>query len=171
MSTITTDIYRGYKFTVQMSGGGTNYFAGRAAFQKVSGLKTTVEVIEYREGNNPDRAEKLIGMMSFDPITFERGLSTDDAFNSWIKDISGQTLNAASSGQNVPASSLDSEVRRDLTINLHNKAGDIVKQYLVKGAWASEYSIGDFDATSNDVVISTLVVQHHGIVETNLIPA
>jgi phage tail-like protein len=52
---------------------------------------------------------------------------------------------------------------------LYNKAGVKVKQYVLKGAWPSEYSIGDFDASSNDVVISTLTVQHHGIIETDLL--
>lgn len=147
-----------------MSGDGVNYFAGRTAFQKVSGLKTTVEVVEYREGNNPDRAEKLIGMMSYDAITLERGLSTDDAFNQWIQAVSKNTL---LDNSDVPSASLDKEVRRDLVINLHDKAGNPVKTYKVLGAWPSEYSIGDFDATSNDVVISSLVLQHHGIIETN----
>lgn len=165
MANLTTDIYRGYKFTVQMSGSGENYFAERTAFQKVSGLKTSVEVVEYREGNNADRAEKLIGMMSFDSVTFERGLSSDDAFNSWIKAVAGNTLGSSAA---VPSATLDKDVRRDLVINLHDKAGNIVKEYKLLGAWPSEYSMGDFDATSNDVVISTLVVQHHGIVETNL---
>lgn len=164
MANLTTDIYRGFKFTVEMSGG-TNYLS-RTAFQKVSGLKTTVEVVEYREGNNPDRAEKLIGMMSFDAVTFERGLSNDDDFNSWMKAVSASTLD---SGADVPAGGLDLEVRRDLIITLYNKAGEAAKKYVLKGAWPSEYSIGDFDASSNDVVISTLTVQHHGIIETDLL--
>ena len=164
MAILSTDIYRGFKFTVQMSGD-SNYFAGRTAFQKVSGLKTTVEVVEYREGNNPDRAEKLIGMMSFDAITLERGLSSDDAFNQWIKAVSGDTL--GNPAADMPAAGLDKDVRRDLVINLHDKAGKVVKVYKILKAWPSEYSIGDFDATSNDVVISSLVLQHHGIIETN----
>lgn len=163
MANLTRDIYRGFKFTVEMNGTGTKYF-NRAAFQKVSGLKTTVEVVEYREGNNPDRAEKLIGMMSFDAVTFERGLSNDDDFNSWMKAVSADTLSGGEEG--VPGSGLDADVRRDLTVTLYNKAGAKVKQYILKGAWPSEYSIGDFDASSNDVVISTLTVQHHGIIET-----
>lgn len=165
MANLTRDIYRGFKFTVEMGGATPKYF-NRAAFQKVSGLKTTVEVVEYREGNNPDRAEKLIGMMSFDAVTFERGLSNDDDFNSWMKAVSANTLN---SGAEVPVGGLDADVRRDLTVTLYNKAGQKVKQYVLKGAWPSEYSIGDFDASSNDVVISTLTVQHHGIIETDLL--
>lgn len=159
------DIYRGFKFTVEMAG--TNYFT-RTAFQKVSGLKTSVEVVEYREGNNPDRAEKLIGMVSYDAVTFERGLSNDLDFKNWIEAVGASTsaIGTPISGV-VAGTALDSEVRRDLTITLYNKKGDVVKKYKLLGAWASEYSIGDFDASSNDVVISTLVVQHHGIVETN----
>ena len=41
-----------------------------------------------------------------------------------------------------------------------------LSEYTLQKAFPSEYSIGDFDASSNDVVISTLVLQHHGIIET-----
>lgn len=160
------DIYRGFKFTVEMANSGT--YLSRTAFQKVSGLKTSVEVVEYREGNNPDRAEKLIGMVSYDAVTFERGLSDDLDFKNWIEAVGASTsARPQSQAGVVPGDALDSEVRRDLTITLYNKKGEVVKKYKLLGAWASEYSIGDFDASSNDVVISTLVVQHHGIVETN----
>jgi phage tail-like protein len=83
-----------------------------------------------------------------------------------MKAVSANTLN---SGAEVPVGGLDADVRRDLTVTLYNKAGQKVKQYVLKGAWPSEYSIGDFDASSNDVVISTLTVQHHGIIETDLL--
>jgi len=163
MAEFSGEIYRGYKFSVEIVGAS---FITRTAFQKVSGLKTSVEVVEYREGNNPDRMEKLIGMMSFDAVTLERGISSDDDFNSWIKLVSANTLEGASAV--MPASGSDSEVRKDVIIKLHDKKGVAVKQYKLLSAFPSEYTIGDFDATSNDVVISSLVLQHHGIIETDL---
>lgn len=163
---ITKDIYRGFKFTVSSGG-----FEQRASFQKVSGLKTSVEVVDYREGNNLDRVEKLSGMITYDTVTLERGLSYDDDFNAWMKLVADVTSGGGSGA--VPNSGApdfgDGSYRRDIIITLHNKQGTAVKEYKLKGAFPSEYSIGDFDATSNDVVIASLVLQHHGIEEKNLV--
>jgi phage tail-like protein len=147
---------------------GSGSFFEQAAFQKVSGLKTSVEVVEYREGNNPDRMEKLIGMMSFDAVTLERGISNDDDFNKWMKQVAASTLEG-DAGNVSGGSALDREVRKDVIIKLHDKKGTAVKEYKLIDAFPSEYTIGDFDATSNDVVISSLVLQHHGIVEKDLV--
>ena len=162
MANLDKDIYRGFKFTVEIDG------FDRASFQKVSGLKTSIEVVDYREGNNLDRVEKLAGMVTYDTVTLERGLSTDSDFMNWMKKV---TNVVGLGGAGVSNSGLKDfgtdSYRQNITINLHNKQGEIVKSYKLMGAFPSEYSIGDFDATSNDVVISTLVLQHHGIEETN----
>lgn len=160
MPNLDKDIYRGFKFTVEILG------FTRASFQKVSGLKTSIEVVDYREGNNLDRVEKLAGMVTYDTVTLERGLSTDSDFMEWMKKV---TNVVGVGGQDIPDGGLSDfgadSYRQNITINLHNKQGKRVKSYKLMGAFPSEYSIGDFDATSNDVVISTLVLQHHGIEE------
>jgi phage tail-like protein len=167
MATLQKDIYRGFKFTVTIAG---NDFK-RAAFQKVSGLKKSVEVVEYREGNMPDRMEKFSGMMTYDTLTLERGVSYDDDFNTWFKSVSDT---ATSGTPNTPPNSGGadfgvSSYRKNLTIKLYNKQAQVVKTYKVLGAWPSEYEIGDLDATSNDVLITTLTLQHHGIEETDML--
>lgn len=168
MAKLTKDVYRGFKFSVTLSSPGEVFNLSRGAFQKVSGLKSSVEVVEYREGNMADRMEKLAGMMSYDAVTLERGISYDDDFNKWMKLVCDTTTG----GGATPPSSGSADIgtdsfRCDVTIELYNKQGVAVKQYKLKDAWPSEYTIGDFDATSNDVVISSLVLQHHGIEETD----
>jgi phage tail-like protein len=168
MANLTKDVYRGYKFSVQIDG------FKRASFQKVTGMKSSVEVVEYREGNMPDRMEKLAGMMTYDSVTLERGISGDDDFRSWMETVC-DVLNGA--GNTPVASSSNSlndfgatSYRKNVIIQLHDKSGAVVKKYTLLNAWPSEYTIGDFDATSNDVVISSLVLQHHGIKEENINP-
>lgn len=167
MAILQSDILRGYKFAVSVE---QNYF-DRVAFQKVTGLKSSVEVVEYREGNMPDRMEKFAGMMTYDAVTLERGISNDDDFNKWMKEV----CDVLSGGQgNLPPGSgaLDigaASYRKDITITLYNKSGQPAKEYKLLDAFPSEYTVGDFDASSNDVVISSLTIQHHGIQETNLL--
>ena len=168
MAILQKDIYRGYKFAVTLQSDNDAINLTRASFQKVSGLKTSVEVVEYREGNMPDRMEKLPGMMTYDSVTLERGLSYDDDFNKWMKAVCDPSI-AVITGQSGNPETGAGTYRCNVKIDLYNKQGLVVKSYLLKDAFPSEYSIGDFDATSNDVVISSLVLQHHGIVETDIL--
>lgn len=154
------DIYRGYKFTVELP---STLGFERSAFQKVTGMKASVEVVEYREGNMHDRMEKFAGMMSYDAVTLERGLSNDEDFQKWMKLVCD-----IQSTSTLPGSGLDKDYRLDVTIKLHDKSGRPVRQYTLLKAFPSEYTMGDFDATSNDVVITSLVLQHHGIIERKL---
>ena len=166
---LNKDVYRGFKFSVSIQGRSGGPELKRAAFQKVTGLKSSVEVVEYREGNMPDRMEKLAGMMTYDSVTLERGISYDNDFNLWMKLVC-DALKVGERGA-PPASGRpdfgDDSYRCDVTITLFDKTGKAVKDYKLLNAWPSEYTIGDFDATSNDVVISSLVLQHHGIEEKN----
>lgn len=157
---LTKEVYRGYKFSVSIGG------FDKASFQKVTGLKSSVEVIEYREGNMPDRMEKFAGMMTYDSVTLERGISKDEDFNKWMKEVCD--INANGIANQAKGDFGAGSYRKDITIFLHNKQGAPVKQYVLKNAFPSEYTIGDFDATSNDIVISSLVLQHHGIIENNV---
>ena len=170
MAILSKDVYRGFKFSVSLSGGA--FTLSRAAFQKVTGMKSAVEVVEYREGNMPDRMEKMAGMMTYDTVTLERGISYDDDFNAWMKLVCDGTASVAN-GEQPPASGSpdvgEGSYRCNIIIQLHNKQGQPVKQYTLLDAWPSEYTVGDFDATSNDVVISSLVIQHHGINEEDLL--
>ena len=53
-----------------------------AAVSKVSGLKRSSEVIEYKEGGNAIILKGL-GRTKYEPITLERGLTQDQDFVDW----------------------------------------------------------------------------------------
>ena len=46
------DPYRGFNFRVELGNGGDEV----AAFREVSGLNFTIDPVEYRAGNSPDRS-------------------------------------------------------------------------------------------------------------------
>jgi len=112
-------------------------------------------------------------MTTYDTVTLERGISNDDDFNAWIKTVGNASIEAAQNGTSVPQQPGvgvdvgEGSYRRNVVIKLYNKQGTVVKEYKLIDAFPSEYTVGDFDATSNDVVISSLVLQHHGFIETN----
>ena len=112
------DPYKNFKFRVRWDG---RYVAG---ISKVSGLRRRTEVIEHREGGDPSTSRKSPGRTTFDAIVLERGITHDHEFESWADAV--WTLGAAA-GAEVSLK----DFRKDLVIELHNEAGQLVLAYRV----------------------------------------
>jgi len=72
------DPYKTYRFLVYF---GTST-SPVAAVSKVTGLKRSSDVIEYKEGANAITLKGL-GRTKYEPITLERGLTQDLDFAKW----------------------------------------------------------------------------------------
>jgi phage tail-like protein len=140
------DPYKNFKFRVKWDG---KYVAGVSA---VSPLRRTTEVISYRTGSEPSTSRKAPGRICFDPITLERGVTHDAAFEEWAN-------TAWRLGSEVSLASF----RKDIVIELLNEAGQKVKAYFVYRCWPSEYqALPELDANANEVAIEKLVLEHEG---------
>jgi phage tail-like protein len=71
------DPFKNFKFRIKWDG---KYVAG---LSKMSALKRTTEVIEWREGGDPSYIHKMPGRTRYEPITLESGLTHDTAFEAW----------------------------------------------------------------------------------------
>ncbi len=142
--------YASYRFLV--------YFvpdtAPVAAINKVGAMTWSADVIDYREGGNPI-VLKSLGRVKYTPITLERGLTHDTAFEDWAN--AAQVLD---SGQ--PNTSLKN-LRKELRIDLLNEAGQPVIRYKVHRGWVSEYqAMPDLDANTNAIAIQHVKIEHEG---------
>lgn len=145
-STDRHDPYRNFNYVVTITGKKT--FA-RAGFQKITGLKVKTDVIEYREGADAQlNPHKLAGLVKFDPVTFERGMSEDMDMWNWIL---------------LQVGSNDDGHKCTITIELkdRNRAG--AKKWEMRESWISDYETGDFDAQGNGIMLDRMVVQHEGL--------
>jgi len=148
------DPYRNFKFEVEIGG-----FV-RAGFSKVTGLKHTVEAIEYREGGENETPRKLPGQSTYDNVVLERGMSTDTDFVDWIEEVFNlDQYNGDQGGE---------DFRRNVVVYLKNKAGTRVKKWTVYYAWPTEKASPDLDASANDVAIESLTLANEGVKEINL---
>lgn len=133
--TFVSDPLQAFRFRVSISG-----IPSTVGFQKVGGLSREVEVSTYLE-NMYDHEHKLPGRETFGEITFERGMyqdaSLEDAFKSLFT---------------------NQAVRRDVTLNVLDRFGNIRRTFSFAECWFSKYEVGDFDATSSDVLIETLTM-------------
>lgn len=150
------DPYRAFKFLVEITG--SMVFA-KAGFQRVSGLRASIEPIEYREGGDQDTVRKMPGLTTYEPITLERGMSEDkDMWNLFLK-----SFNVESNSQTK-----DPNFRVSVVIKLLDRDGRVAKAWRLNRAWASDYETGDFDAESSAVMIERITLQHEGITPIKL---
>ena len=144
------DPYKNFKFRVKWDG---RYVAG---VSKVSSLKRSTEVVEHREGGDPSTSRKSPGRTTYEAVTLERGVTHDVEFERWANKVwnFGNGLGAEVS--------LD-DFRKDVTIDLMNEAGQVVKSYALYRCWVSDYqALPDLDANANAVAIETLKLENEG---------
>jgi phage tail-like protein len=72
-----------------------------AGFQRVSGMTTQMETVEYREGGRNQSVHKLPGQFSHGNIVLERGLTNRTALWDWIQDIRSPSTSNADIRRNV----------------------------------------------------------------------
>lgn len=144
------DPYKSYRFLVYFDTS-TSPVAG---VSKVSSIKRSNDVVEYKEGGNAI-IRKGLGRQKYEPITLERGVTHDDSFEQWAN--AAQVLDKGS-----PSSSL-AKLRKEIRIELLNEQGQPVHRYLIHRAWVSEYqALPDLDAGTNAVAIEHIKVENEG---------
>lgn len=142
------DPYKNFRFRVLF---GSEAVAG---VSKVSGLKRTIEPVTHRDGGDLSTKRISPGLASFEPITIERGITHDDAFERWALSV----YNPDGAGQ---VSLLN--FRRDITIELYNLQGIKVRAWNAFRCWVSEFNATpEFDANANGVAFETIVLQNEG---------
>ena len=156
MPTFTTnasrvDPYKTYKFRIKGPDG--SYVA---AVSKVSSLKRTTEVVEFREGGNPSTTHKSPGQTKYDAITLERGVTHDTEFERWANKVWNH-------GSGLGAEVSLKDFRKDLVLEIYNEAGQLALAYKIYRCWPSEFvAFPDLDASASAIAIQTLKLENEG---------
>ena len=130
-----THPYGAFNFVVEIDG------VAVAGFAEVSGLDTTTDVIEYREGNQATTVRKMPGLHKFTNITLKRGYTQSADLWEWRKTVlDGQTQRSSGS------------------VSLLNEARDVVVRWNFHEAWPSALRGPSLDAGTSAVAIETLEI-------------
>jgi phage tail-like protein len=144
------DPYKSYRFLVYFGQSTTAV----AAVSKVTAVKRSSDVIEYKEGGN-NIILKGLGRTKYEPITLERGVTQDNDFITWAD--AAQKLD-----QGHPTSSL-ANLRREIRIQLLNEEGQAVHGYIVHRCWVSEFqALPDLDAGANAIALEHIKLENEG---------
>lgn len=137
--TFIADPLQSYKFQLSISG-----IPATVGFSKVGGMSREYEVVEYLE-NMFDYTHKLPGREKVGEVTFERGMYAGDET---LWDAFKYVATMGPSG-----------TRRDCTLNVLDRWGNVRRTFQLAECWFSKFETGDFDASSSEVIIETLTMQ------------
>ena len=148
VNTTRIDPYKNFKFRVKWE---NLYVAG---LSKMSAIKRSTEVIEWREAGGPSIVRKLPGRTKFEPVTFEVGLTHDKQLIAWADQVNSPQGDAAMSLKNY---------RKDITVEVLNLQATPVMAFTLHRAWVSEFQgAPEMDANANAVAIQTLKIEYEG---------
>jgi phage tail-like protein len=158
-ATFRDDPYKSYKFRLKWEG---QYVAG---ISKVSALTHTTQVVTYREGGDPTTPRRMPGQSEYAPITLERGVTHDTAFEqsaNKVRDYHNVTTEDPQSGTGNEDASLQ-DFRRDIVLEVYSEAGQKVLAYTIYRCWPSEFrAVPEMDADGNAVAIESLTLENEG---------
>jgi phage tail-like protein len=136
--------YAQFNFLVDLGTGDTE--SVEAGFGECSAIATSVDVIEYRMGN--DRANnprKITGLNRVADVTLRRGLIGSLQLYQWIDAIRNGDQNAV----------------RNVTIQLQNEDHTaVVMTWKLRNARIVKYSTGPLNALGTDIAIEELTLAY-----------
>jgi phage tail-like protein len=135
------DPYRQYSFLVEIDG------ITQAGFSECTGFGSSVDPIEYREGNETQTVRKLPAMTKHTNITLKWGLTDSRELFDWYTDITNGKIE-----------------RRNGSIVVMDVDGttEAVRWNFYDG-WPTKWDGADFNAKGTDVAIETLEIAHERI--------
>lgn len=134
------EIYGRYMFLVEIDG------IVQAGFREVEGLNVTVDVWEYREGNEATAPRLEPGLVHYGPLILRKGLTQNTELWNWMeKTIQGNV-----------------ERKNIAVIILDNKAMEVAR-YQLSEAWPSSWRLSKLDSQGIGPVIEELVIQYESL--------
>lgn len=136
--------YAQFNFLVNLGTGETE--GPGAGFQECSGLSMTVDVIEYRNGNDKENSpRKLTGLTRVSDVTLKRGIIGSLNLYQWMDQIRNG----------------DQAALRTVTIQLQNEDHTaIVMSWKLLRARIIKHTTGPLNAKGTDVAIEELTLAY-----------
>jgi phage tail-like protein len=137
---VTQDPFNNFNFLVEIDS------ITRAAFHECSGLDSTIDVIEHREGGENTTPRKLPGQTKYGNIVLKRGITDDRQLYDWHRRAIRGELE-----------------RKNGSIVLLDRGGKEIARWNFVRAWPAKWTGPSLSAEGNDVAIEQLDLAHEGI--------
>jgi phage tail-like protein len=123
----------------------------QAGFSEVHISETTIDVVEYREGNDPPHTRTLSGLTKYGNVSLKWGVT-----------IGGSALDMFKWHAAVSAG-LIKDNRKKVVVIAQDEAGIDAARFVISDAWPVKYNITDLQAKGNEVLIEVLELANEGI--------
>lgn len=136
--------YAQFNFLVDLGTGSTD--GPQAGFQECSAIGMSVDVVEYRNGNDRENdVRKLTGLGRYPDVTLKRGVIGSLDLYQWLDDIRNG----------------DEAAYRTVTVRLMNEDHSaVVQEWKLLRARAVSHVSGPFDARRSDVAMEELTLAY-----------
>ncbi len=125
---------------------------GSIICSEVTGLNSTVEVIEYRDGKSEFfYPTKRPGLQKFGDVVLSKAVFEDDEdFGTWADKVATER----------------DEFRDTVTIVLKNDLAEAVMTWELQNAWVSKWEMPDMNSTANEVAVEKITIVCENITVT-----
>lgn len=135
------DPYGSFNFLVELDG------ISQASFRECTGLDSTTEVIEHRQGGDNVTVYKLPGKTTYADITLKWGLTDSAEVWNWR--------------QRIMEGRIERKNGSIVVYDLANRTE--VARWNFVNAWPTKWEGPAFNALGNEVAVETLVLAHEGV--------
>lgn len=135
--------FQGSFFALEIDGLTVGWFTG------ASGMSIEYDVVSFKEGNGATIIErKRPGKPKYSEVVLKRGFTADKALYEWFDSV----VQAA-----------DATAYKTGSIVIYDRTQQEVARMNLEQCWPSKLSVSDLSASSDEVMIEELTIQHEFI--------
>jgi phage tail-like protein len=135
------ELFAGYNFLLEIEGVSDDTSNIVGGFKSVSGMDSSTEIIEFKQGNDV-RVRKKPGRTTYSNIVLERGYTATDDLWEWRKNIEEGTIDRRSGA---------------IIILDHDGSTEVARYEFFEG-WPCKWNVPDFDASSSGMAIEKIEI-------------
>ena len=149
-------------FLVSIPSGDGGEGGGMAAFNEVSGIEASVDVIEFRQGNAHSLAPvKIPGLVKHGNVTLKMGYTIGNGMKKWIQECVSEQRKAMPRKE-VVIELIDIRDGAPTSEVTSTSSGGVMWQ--LKEAWVTKYSGPDLNSTASEVAIESVELAYEELV-------
>lgn len=142
----------------------------RSGFSQVTLPKANVSHMTYRENIDNQRFSKIPGLVKYDPITLRRGVTENRNMYDWYRLVNEELALLTVAGElNQDAKFTPTQsgnFRRDVILEVLDRAGEPIKGWYLFNAWPSSYQPGDsLDASADEKLVEEITLEYEFFLE------
>jgi phage tail-like protein len=142
----------------------------RAGFSEIVLPRVSVNEMKYRENLDNARFIKVPGLATHDPVVLRRGVTDSRDLYNWYRVVNNDVLLLAAAKEltlDVGTPPLQSDnFRKEVIIEVLDREGNPVKQWMLFNAWPSGYKGGDdLSAESDTKLVEELTLSYEFFLE------